>query len=757
MTNTNLPPGAQAAAAWQAKWQAMQRQTQAPTRPTHLGHHALARRPVAHHVAQTASVRATPVTQHAAVHPAAVHNAAPLFALSTPEAVGIMALMLLALPVSFLISRSALSRHFPALSGVARWVALTFATLVVWAAIYMVGGLALGPLVAVFGDAAVAMAILGWLIAGVGVYLVEIYFIRAGWTRLSARNTGGASNWLVALVSRGGVRYVLTALAGMLPSVMAFEIAAGLLHMSAVYGVSLLIGCGIASFFHPPSFFLYRSIAPLVSGAWLGRRQRGNGAPPLEPPPPKRGTWLVNADSAIRYLAWLKSSPTWPADPIPFGTQVIHAREETYHSQIVGTTGAGKSTAIRAMLRTVAQRPHQRAIVADYDGGYASVFYRPDRGDLILNPFDARSACWDLFGELRAKYDPDQLAAALVPEALGEGRKWSDYATQFVASCIRALQAKSQKPPSSLDLWRLVSSTPPAVLAGMLADTPAAAFLAKSNERMYESIHSTASSAVQGLWYLNQDGPRMTITDWVNRGKGWLFLTYKQEQLDAIKGVMATWIKLAISRTLSLSPGDAGLWFVVDELDALGKINGLTDALPRMRKVGGRSVLGYQVIGPLNELYGPNMVAALVENCHNTMVLKCGGKGDDGTSAYAASLLGKREVAKTQRQSSASGGTQGDGSQHSGWSTSETTSDAIEDVLLASEVQGFPILSGVCHAPGFNFWSHFSLPPDSMPVIAPAFEPRPPEAQTPGTAPPAGPPNTPAPAEVIPLVMVTED
>lgn len=40
--------------------------------------------------------------------------------------------------------------------------------------------------------------------------------------------------------------------------------------------------------------------------------------------------------------------------------------------------------------------------------------------------------------------------------------------------------------------------------------------------------------------------------------------------------------------------GDHRLWFVVDELDALGQIDGLKDALARLRKFGGRCVIGFQ-------------------------------------------------------------------------------------------------------------------------------------------------------------------
>ena len=46
------------------------------------------------------------------------------------------------------------------------------------------------------------------------------------------------------------------------------------------------------------------------------------------------------------------------------------------------------------------------------------------------------------------------------------------------------------------------------------------------------------------------------------------------------------------TKAMSRPEGDQRLWFVIDELDALGNIDGLKDALARLRKFGGRCVLG---------------------------------------------------------------------------------------------------------------------------------------------------------------------
>ena len=70
-------------------------------------------------------------------------------------------------------------------------------------------------------------------------------------------------------------------------------------------------------------------------------------------------------------------------------------------SKLIGTTGSGKSTAIRELLYQAIKRG-DRAIFADPDGGYLTKLYDPHFGDVILNPFDALK-CRSRSGLLRTR------------------------------------------------------------------------------------------------------------------------------------------------------------------------------------------------------------------------------------------------------------------------------------------------------------------------------------------------------------------
>jgi type IV secretory pathway TraG/TraD family ATPase VirD4 len=69
--------------------------------------------------------------------------------------------------------------------------------------------------------------------------------------------------------------------------------------------------------------------------------------------------------------------------------------------------------------------------------------------------------------------------------------------------------------------------------------------------------------------------------------------------------------------------GDKRLWFIVDELDARGRIDGLKDALARLCKFGGRCVLGFRFIAQVSTTYGHGEARTIVENCSKTLILHC--------------------------------------------------------------------------------------------------------------------------------------
>jgi hypothetical protein len=331
----------------------------------------------------------------------------------------------------------------------------------------------------------------------------------------------------------------------------------------------------------------------------------------------------------------------------------IPPEDETKHFKIIGTTGTGKSTAIGEVLQGALQRG-DRAIIADPDGGYLRRFYDPDRGDVILNPFVRGAAKWDIYGEIANDYDVEQLARSLIPDHGGSDRSWREYARTFLSAVVEQTRAAGVQDAS--ELFRLLTSAKSDELRVLLEGTTAEPFLDEHNTRMFDSIRSVTVSAVGSLRYIGeQEGTPLSVRDWVNNGRGVLFIPYEAGQIAALRSTVSAWMRLAIFETMNHEVPGRRLWFVVDELDALGQIDGLKDALARLRKFGGSCLLGLQSIAQVSGTYGQAEAQTIVENCSNTVILRCAGSEHGGTSQFASRLIGQREVLRTNESRSRQG------------------------------------------------------------------------------------------------------
>ncbi len=365
---------------------------------------------------------------------------------------------------------------------------------------------------------------------------------------------------------------------------------------------------------------------------------------------------------------------------------MVPAMDETKHFKLIGTTGTGKSTAVQEIMSQALARG-DRAVIADPDGGYLRRFYRRDRGDIILNPFDERSVKWDLFAEIRDAYDVEQLARSLIPDHEGADRSWRGYARTFFSAVTR--QSREAGVTDVAELYRLLVVADAAELRTLVRGTPAQPFLEEHNGRMFDSIRSVTSSAVGALNYIaQQKSAGFSVRDWVDSQKpGVLFIPYKAGQIAALRSSISAWMRLAIFETMDRGEENDRLWFVVDELDALGQIDGLKDALARLRKFNGRCVLGFQSIAQVSSTYGQGDAHTIIENCGNTLILRCSSSEGGGTARFASQLIGEREVmrttvSKSRRLTEMLG------------SVSRTQHIGIEPAVLASQVEQLPDLTG---------------------------------------------------------------
>jgi type IV secretory pathway TraG/TraD family ATPase VirD4 len=343
-------------------------------------------------------------------------------------------------------------------------------------------------------------------------------------------------------------------------------------------------------------------------------------------------------------------------------------------------------------------------------------FYDRYRGDVVLNPFERDSVKWDLFAEIQNSYDVEQLVSGMIPASDDpSASEWRSYARTFLTAVVRRCHACGRRDVANL--WRLLTMASIDELRPLLAGTPAQPFVDPDNARMFGSIRSVTGSAIAAFEYIQaQRAAPFSVREWVRARTlpGALFIPYKAGQIAAMRSMIATWMRLAIFEAMSQAEGgDQRLWFVVDELDALGAIDGLKDALARLRKFGGRCVLGFQSIAQVSSVYGAHQAQTIVENCGNTLILRCSGSENGGTSQFASRLIGDREVLRRQlsrgsdRESalSARGGRR---------SRSVSEQHVTEPAVMPSELEQLPDLCGYLKCASSRQWLKVRVRPQGV-------------------------------------------
>jgi hypothetical protein len=450
-----------------------------------------------------------------------------------------------------------------------------------------------------------------------------------------------------------------------------------------------------------------RGVAEFVLGTsmsaflgYVGGRRLANDAPPADSH--RRGAVIADRPARVE-----RQSGPEPA-AITVAGRAVALEDETKHFKLIGTTGTGKSTAIREILSAALARG-DRAVIADPDGGYLRRFFDRNRGDIVLNPFDERSVKWDLFSEIKTPFDVQQLARSLIPDQGGSDRSWRGYARTFLSSVTR--QAHAAGVTDTAELYRLLVVADRTELRMLVKGTPAQPFLEEHNVKMFDSIRSVTSDAIGSLEYVaRQKGAGFSIRSWVaDDRRGVLFMPYGAGQIAALRSTISAWMRLAIFEAMDPRepPREHArtprrLWFVVDELDALGQIDGLKDALARLRKFGGRCVLGFQSLAQVSSTYGQGEAHTIVENCGNTLILRCSASEGGGTARFASQLVGEREVLRTSisrsRRATEFIGT-----------TSASEHVNTEHALLASQIEQLPDLTGYLKYASEPVWHRVQL------------------------------------------------
>lgn len=113
-------------------------------------------------------------------------------------------------------------------------------------------------------------------------------------------------------------------------------------------------------------------------------------------------------------------------------------------------------------------------------------------------------------------------------------------------------------------------------------------------------------------------------------------------------------------------------------------------------------------VAQVSNTYGASEAQTIVENCGNTLVLRCSASEHGGTSQFASRLIGERELAR-RTVSRGRDGVGFPGGRGSRRSTNVSEQRVTEAAVLASELEQLPDLDGYLKIASSAVWLRVRL------------------------------------------------
>ena len=380
-------------------------------------------------------------------------------------------------------------------------------------------------------------------------------------------------------------------------------------------------------------------------------------------------------------------------------------RSEPKHIQVMGDTGVGKSTLLNQFLGQIEDRG-ESAIVYDPAGEFVERFYREERGDVILNPFDARSPYWTPSSELRNPAEARTIAASLYqPTDQKKGEFFTDTPQKVFAHLM-----KYRPSPHELVEWMSNEEE----IDRRVQGTEIASMIAKNAPDQRNGVLGSLGLIADSLRLLKTKeqakGKEWSATQWSEKREGWIFLPSTEEAMqEALRPLHSLWIDLLILRLLSLpKPGQKRAWFVLDELATLQRLPQFHTALTKGRKSNNPIIFGYQGKAQLEAIYG-HLAEVMLSMPSTKIVMKT---SEPNAAKWASELIGEIEIERV-RETVADGKRAG---------KSFTLDRQIEPLVMGSEIEGLDDLHAFLKLG--NHVTRFSFPRMDRDIIAPNIVPR---------------------------------
>jgi hypothetical protein len=307
---------------------------------------------------------------------------------------------------------------------------------------------------------------------------------------------------------------------------------------------------------------------------------------------------------------------------------------------------------------------------------YTAQFYTPERGDVILNPLDARSPFWTPADEWRHEAETLTLATSLFPDRHHENAFFTEAPRRIFAHLL------TLKPtPDQLAWWLCHEEEIDRALAG----TAYAAMIDPKAPAQRSGVMASLNMVADTLKLLpleRETSQRWSAAAWSHQWPhGWLFLTSTPETRPRLVPLSSLWLDTLVLRLMNQGqPRPHPTWFVLDELASLQRLPQLHTAITENRKSNNPVVLGFQGRSQIETRYGHDAEAMLSQPATKIFLRT----SEPHAAKWIADTIGDVEIERLRESRSS-----GRGSQHS-----YGLERQVEPLVMPSEIRGLAVLRG---------------------------------------------------------------
>lgn len=363
-------------------------------------------------------------------------------------------------------------------------------------------------------------------------------------------------------------------------------------------------------------------------------------------------------------------------------------REETEGVMMLGDPGTGKSQTIHHFLLQIAtRRPTEAVVIYDPSCEFMKRHFDKSRGDIILNPLDARSPYWSPSLEVRVLTDKKLVAESFLP---GKSELSQASTAGFFLKAARAILGRMLEfSPTPQDLVAWLGSADS--IDRVVANTEHAHLIPRNAHGQRAGVLGVLSDLGETLRLLPDEADcegEICLSDWAAKRSGWIFVTSTVDSREALRPLQAVFINLLMKRLMSVSPEWGRrhpCWLIVDEVHSLHRLPALYEAETEGRKYGLKLVQGTQGKAQYEEYY-QSLAKTMLAAPRLKLFYRC---GEPESARWISDAIGEVEIEKPKIGTTASVEDKGRDSLNYSTVTEHKPVVSKEEIMSLADLHGY--------------------------------------------------------------------